>query len=153
MDERAEEDVLDLVRGQTRLNFDPGATSPLQYRYTLSPTREQVSGDRSGVHDEAHLQAAPHTSTCFRDTYTELEAGSAYGYTGSSPGEFGLWVPNFDLVADNAHHSRRPAVGRNLLSPRGLLPHRQGAGAEGNGGRRVGVARAWGSASIAVSRS
>jgi CubicO group peptidase (beta-lactamase class C family) len=147
MDERTEEDVLDLVRGQTRLNFDPGANfTYCNTGYTLlAHVVSQVSGESLREFTTKRIfKPLRMTSTRFRDDHTELEAGRAYGYTGSGPGEFGLWVPNFDLVGPTSLHTTVDDLllwAGNQLSPRGAfgrIVKAQRQPGKLNRGRRVG---------------
>jgi CubicO group peptidase (beta-lactamase class C family) len=127
MDERTEEDVLDIVRSQDRLNFQPGETfAYCNTGYTLlAHVVSRVSCESLRTFTTRRIfNPLGMRATHFRDDHREVLPGRAYGYTGAGPGRFGFWVPNFDLVGPTSLHT---TVGdlltwaRALVAPNGAL--------------------------------
>ena len=108
MDEKTEDDVLDIVRRQDRLNFQPGERfTYCNTGYTLlAHVVRQVSGQslRSFTTDRI-FQPLRMTATHFRDDHTEVLPGRARGYIDAGEDTFGFWVPNFDLVGPTSLHT------------------------------------------------
>jgi CubicO group peptidase (beta-lactamase class C family) len=108
MDERTEGDVLEIVRSQEELNFEPGeAFTYCNTGYTLlAHVVKQVSGHSLRRFTGKRIfEPLGMTRTHFRDDHRQLLPGRAYGYTDGGPGRFGLWVPNFDLVGPTSLHT------------------------------------------------
>jgi CubicO group peptidase (beta-lactamase class C family) len=129
MDERTEEDVLDIVRRQDRLNFQPGESfAYCNTGYTLLAhvvrliSRESLRAFTAGRIFKPLGMAATH----FRDDHRELLPERAYGYTDAGPGRFGFWVPNFDLVGPTSLHTTIDDLllwARTLLKPPPAFAH------------------------------
>lgn len=109
MDEKTEEDVLDIVRRQDRLNFQPGERfTYCNTGYTLlARVVRQASREsfRSFTTNHIFKPLGMTASTHFRDDHTELLQGRARGYMDAGKGSFGFWVPNFDLVGATSLHT------------------------------------------------
>jgi len=108
MDERTEGDVLEIVRSQEELNFEPGeAFTYCNTGYTLlADVVKRVSGySLRRFTGKRIFEPLGMTATHFRDDHRQLLPGRAYGYTDAGPGRFGLWVPNFDLVGPTSLHT------------------------------------------------
>jgi len=108
MDERTEDDALEIVRSHEELNFAPGeAFTYCNTGYTpLARVVKKVSGESLRRFTGKHIfEPLGMTKTHFRDDHRQLLKGRAYGYTDGGPGRFGLWVPNFDLVGPTSLHT------------------------------------------------
>jgi CubicO group peptidase (beta-lactamase class C family) len=109
MDEKTEDDVLDIVRRQDRLNFQPGERfTYCNTGYTLlAHVVARVSKEpfRSFTTERIFKPLGMTAATHFRDDHTELLGGRARGYMGPREGPFGFWVPNFDLVGATSLHT------------------------------------------------
>jgi len=147
MDERTEGDVLEIVRSQEELNFEPGeAFTYCNTGYTLlARVVKQVSGESLRRFTGKRIfEPLGMTATHFRDDHRQLLPGRAYGYTDGGPGRFGLWVPNFDLVGPTSLHTTVEDLlvwAETLLAPKrsfaALVPELLRPGIL-NDGRRLG---------------
>ncbi len=147
MDEKTEEDVLDLVRRQKRLNFPPGenfAYCNTGYTLLAGVVRRRSTDSLRKYTDENIFKPLRMTTTHFRDDHTKVLPGRAFGYTDAGAGEFGFWVPNFDLVGPTSLHTTVKDLlqwARTLLAPSGVfVPVVKGLLTPGtlNDGRRLG---------------
>jgi CubicO group peptidase (beta-lactamase class C family) len=129
MDEKTEGDVLDLVRGERRLNFPQGTDfCYCNTGYTLlALIVNRITGKplRDFATEKIFTPLGMH-ATRIRDDHSELMPGRACGYKGAGPGRFGFWVPNFDLAGPTNLHSTVGDLLRwadNLMAPRaGFAP-------------------------------
>ena len=126
MDERTEDDVLEVVRRQRELNFEPGEAFPYcNTGYTLLARRREA-GQRQSLRrfaEQADLRAARHDGHALRDDHTSWSR-AARTATREAPPPFGSGCPTSTWSA------RRACTPRSRISCDGPAP----AGAAG--GRR-----------------
>lgn len=156
MDEKTTDDVLEAVRRQRGLNFQPGEDFLYcNTGYTLLATVvERVSGKSlRDFASERIFRPLRMEATRFRADHRDLIKGRAFGYDDDGNGIFRFWVPNFDLIGSTSLHTTVEDLlrwARNLMDPRpadaGIVEDLLRPGALNDGtpvgyGAGVGIAR------------
>ncbi len=103
-----DDDVLELVRRQRELNFQPG--TEYLYSNTGSTLAGQIVKRVSGrslreFTTQNIFEPLAMTNTYFRDDHAEIIKGEAFGYTARKDGRFRLSITNFDTVGATSLYS------------------------------------------------